>query len=111
MPTVLLYVVITLLMSGVIIAFGLPFLFAAWIFAHLTRGALADGSRLGFSAAIAAVGIAPNYDAYHGPLPIYVRLIRGEPVTAAAAVASLFVTWLVLFSIARLFARRRSVAL
>jgi len=110
MQTALLYVVITVLMSGVIVTFGLPFLAAAWAFARWTRGALADRTRLGLAAAIAAIGIGPDYDAYRGPLPIYMRLVRGEPVVPIAAVVSLVVTWLVLFAIARLVARRSAAA-
>ena len=110
MQSALLYFVITLLMSGVVVAFGLPFLVAAWVFARWTRGALADGTRLALAAAIAAIGIAPNYDAYRGPLPIYMRLVRGEPVTLVAAIVSLVATWLVLYAVARLIARRRPAA-
>ena len=105
-----LYIVITALMSTVLVAFGLPFLVAAWAFARATRGALAGRTRLALAAAIAAFGIAPNYDAYRGPLPIYVRVLRGEPVTLVAALVSLAVTWLVLYAIARLVARRRAAA-
>ncbi|HXZ15538.1 MAG TPA: hypothetical protein VEH77_06140 [Roseiarcus sp.] len=107
METALLYVLITLLMAGVVLSFGLPFLVAAWVFARSTRGALADATRLALAAAIAAIGIAPNYDAYRGPLPIFVRLVRGEPVTLIAAVVSLIATWLVLYAVARLVVRRR----
>ncbi len=84
MQTAILYIVITLLMSGVLVGFGLPFLARGLGVARWTRGALADGTRLALAAAIAAIGIAPAYDAYQGPLPIWVRLLRGEPVTLVA---------------------------
>ncbi len=110
MQDVTLYIVITALMSAVLVAFGLPFLALAWAFARATRRALADGTRLALAAAVAAVGIAPNYDAYRGPLPIYMRLLRGEPVPLVAAAVSLLVTWLLLLAVAWAFARRRSGA-
>jgi hypothetical protein len=107
MQLALLYIVITVLMSAVIIAFGLPFLVAGWLFARFTRGAIAAGPRIALAAAVAALGIAPNYDAYRGPLPIYMRLVRGEPAPFVASAVSLVITWLVLLAIARFFARRR----
>lgn len=107
MQTAILYVVITLLMSGVIVAFGLPFIALGLAFAHWTRGLIAEGTRIALSAAIAAIGIAPNYDAYRGPLPIWARLMRGESVTLVGALASIAVTWIALFLIARFVSRRR----
>ncbi len=108
MQDALLYVVITLLMSAVLAAFGLPFLVAAWAFARATRGALGEATRLALAAAIAAIGIAPTYDAYRGPLPITIRLLRGEPVPPVAAAVSLLVTWLLFLALAWALARRRS---
>ncbi len=107
MQTAILYIVITVLMSGVLVGFGLPFLAVAWAVFRFARGVLADGTRLALAAAIAAIGIAPAYDAYKGPLPIWVRLLRGEPVTPVSAVAAIVVTWLVLMALARLVVRRR----
>jgi hypothetical protein len=117
MHDALLCIVITLLMSSVMVAFGLPFLALAWAFARLAYGALSDGTRLAIAAAIAAIaaaiaaiGIAPDYDAYRGPLPIYMRLVRGVPVGLVAAVVSLAITWMLLFAVARVIARRRAAA-
>jgi len=108
MQTAILYIVVTLLMSGVLVGFGLPFLAAAWAVFRLARGALADGTRLALAAAIAAIGIAPAYDAYRGPLPIWIRLLRGEPVTPIPALVALVVTWLALMALGRLVMRRRA---
>ncbi len=107
MQTAIMYVVITLLMSGVLVGFGLPFLALAWFAWRWTVGRLGETARLAVASAIAAIGIAPAYDAYKGPLPIWVRLLRGEPVTLVSALIAIVVTWLVLMALARLVVRRR----
>jgi hypothetical protein len=96
MQTFIMYVVITILMSGVLIGFGAPFIAAAMFVYRASATRLTDAMRLGLACAIAALGIAPSYDAYAGPLPIYVRLLRGEPVNFAAAALALIVTWIAL---------------
>jgi hypothetical protein len=103
----IMYVVITILMSGVLIGFGAPFIAMAMFVHRVITTRLSDTMRLGLTCAIAALGIAPSYDAYGGPLPIYVRLLRGEPVNFAAAAFALVVTWIVFLILARLFTRRR----
>jgi hypothetical protein len=104
MQTAILYVVITLLMSGVLLGFGLPFLAVAWAAFRFAGGALTDGTRLALAATIGAIGIAPAYDPYKGPLPIWVRLLRGEPVTLVPALVALVVTWLLFIAVVRFFA-------
>jgi hypothetical protein len=105
MQSFIMYVVITILMSGVLIGFGAPFIAMAVLVYRATAARLSGAMRL--ACGIAALGIAPSYDAYGGPLPIYVRLLRGEPVNFGAAALALIVTWIALMMLARLFGRRR----
>ncbi len=107
MQTAIIYIVVTVLMAGVLVGFGVPFLVLAAIVYRWTAAKLADGTRLALSAFVAALGIAPTYDAYMGPLPIWVRLWRGEPVAPISALVSIVATWIVLMALARLFVRRR----
>ena len=107
MQTFIMYVVITILMSAVLIGFGAPFIAVAMLVYRATANRLSAATRLGLACGIAALGVAPSFDAYGGPLPIYVRLLRGEPVTFAAAALAFIVTWIVFTILARLFTRRR----
>ena len=107
MQTFIMYVVITILMSAVLIGFGAPFIAMAMLVYRTTATLLSSAARLALASAIAALGVAPSYDPYGGPLPIYLRLLRGEPVTLAAAALALVVTWIVFMILARLFTRRR----
>ena len=107
MQTFIMYVVITILMTGVLIGFGAPFIAMAMLVYRATATRLSGAMRLGVACGIAALGIAPSYDAYGGPLPIYVRLFRGEPVNFAAAAIAVVVTWITLMILTRLFSRRR----
>jgi hypothetical protein len=107
MQTFNMYVVITALMSAVLIGLGAPFIAMAVLVYRATAARLTGTRRLALACAIAALGVAPSYDAYAGPLPIYVRLLRGEPVTFAAAALSLIATWIALLTLAHLVGRRR----
>jgi hypothetical protein len=107
MQTFIMYVVITILMAGVLIGFGAPFIAMAVLVYRAAATRLSDATRLALASGIAALGVAPSYDAYGGPLPIYVRLLKGEPVNFVAAALALVVTWIALIILARLFARRR----
>lgn len=107
MQNLIMYVVITILMSAVLIGFGAPFIAMAMLVYSAAATRLSGAIRFGVACGIAALGVAPSYDAYGGPLPIYVRLLRGEPVTFAAAASALIVTWVVFMILARIFTRRR----
>jgi hypothetical protein len=107
MQSFIMYVVITILMACVLIGFGAPFIAIAVLAYRATATRLSAAARLALASAIAALGVAPYYDAYGGPLPIYARLLRGEPVTLPAAVLALVVTWIVFMILARLFTQRR----
>ena len=106
MQTFIMYVVITILMTGVLIGFGAPFIAMAMLVYRAAATRLSEATRLAVACGIAALGVAPSYDAYGGPLPIYMRLLRGEPVTLGAAALALIMTWIVFMTLARLFSRR-----
>jgi hypothetical protein len=107
MQTFIMYVVITILMSAVLVGFGAPFIAMAILVYRVAAARLSGAIRLGLACGIAALGVAPSYDAYGGPLPIYVRLLRGEPVTFAAAALALIATWIAFVILVRLIGRRR----
>ena len=107
MQTFIMYTVITILMAGVLIGFGVPFIAMAILVYRAAASRLSSAARLALASAIAALGVAPSFDPYGGPLPIYVRLLRGESVTFAAAALALVVTWIAILMLARLFVRRR----
>lgn len=107
MQTFIMYVVITILMTGVLIGFGAPFIAMAMLVYRAAATRLSGRTRLAIACGIAALGVAPSYDAYGGPLPIYTRLLRGEPVTPGAAALALIMTWILFMTLARLFIRRR----
>ena len=90
---VLVYAVITVLMAPLLLVYGLPFIAAAKVFDRITRDGLGDSSRQVLSCAIAALGIAPAYDMYRAPLPIYVHWLQGESVGWGFALGSFLVTW------------------
>ena len=107
MQTFIMYVVITILMTGVLIGFGAPFIAMAMLVYRAAATRLSEATRLTLACGIAALGVAPSYDAYGGPLPIHMRLLRGEPVTLGAAALALIMTWIVFMILVRLFSRRR----
>ncbi|AIP65077.1 hypothetical protein [Burkholderia thailandensis] len=109
MQTFLLYLLITVLMAPLLIVYGLPFIIAARGFARIARARIGDRPRHAIACAIAAAGIAPSYDAYRAPLPIYARrLIDGVSVDTGFMLASFGVTWIVVMLVARLCVRRRA---
>jgi hypothetical protein len=89
----LVYAVITILMAPLLLVYGLPFIAAATLFHRLTRHRLADGRSFIAACGIAAAGIAPAYDMYRAPLPIYVWLMDGRSPGLLAMVVSFGVTW------------------
>lgn len=92
----LVYAVITILMAPLLLVYGLPFIAAATLFHRLTRHRLADSRRFIAACGIAAAGIAPAYDLYRAPLPIYVWLIDGRSPGLLAMGVSFAVTWVLI---------------
>ncbi len=109
MQTFLLYLLITVLMAPLLAVYGLPFIAVARGFSRIARARIGDRLRRAIACAIAAAGIAPAYDAYRAPLPIYARrLLDGVSVDAGFALASFGVTWIVVMLVAQLCTRRRA---
>ena len=104
--TFIMYVVITVFMAPVVLGFGIPFIILAGVVYRWAAPGLSHAARLALACGVAALGIAPAYDAYAGPLPIYVRLLRNESVTTGAAVASVAATWILFLVVAQIFVRR-----
>jgi hypothetical protein len=89
------YAVITILMTPLLVVYGIPFILAARLFNHVARTRLKDSTRFISACGIAALGIAPAYDIYRAPLPIYTWLLDGRSVGAGFMLASFLLTWLV----------------
>lgn len=103
----MIYLVVTILMTPLLLFYGTPFLIVARLLYRRAGGVLGDGKRLMLACAIAALGIAPAYDVYRAPRPIYTWWIQGDPVGPGFTVASLFVTWCVLWSTMQLLQKVR----
>ena len=108
MQTFLMVIVILVLMTPLLLFYGLPFIVAAKLFHSLTPLWLTERTRLGAACGIAALGIAPSFDAFWMPKSIYLELLAGNPVDPLAALLSLGLTWLVVTLQVHLFAHRRS---
>ena len=96
LQTFFIYAVITILMAPLLVVYGLPFILAAKAFDHFAQLWISDSRRFVLSCGIAALGIAPAYDIYRAPLPIYTWLMEGQAVSIGFMVASFLVTWLVI---------------
>jgi hypothetical protein len=104
------YAAITVLMAPLLVVYGLPFIAGARGFSYFAQLWLGERSRFVIASAIAALGIAPSYDVYKSPVPIYARLLDGAEVSGPFMLASFFVTWIVVMALAhqtdRVLARR-----
>lgn len=104
----LVYAVITILMTPLLLVYGLPFIAAATLFNRLTRHRLTDSRRFIAACGIAAAGIAPAYDIYRAPLPVYVWLMDGRNPGLPAMAVSFVVTWALIALQLRQLARLRA---
>ena len=102
------YATITAIMAPLLVAYGIPFIAAALLFHRMTAKALAPRVRLAAACAVAALGIAPAYDAYRAPKPIYTWLVDGRAIAPGFAIASFALTWLAVYAAARTFERLRA---
>ena len=107
MQTFLMCVVILVLLTPLLLFYGLPFIFAAWLFFTRTASRLDPRPRLVVACGVAALGIAPLFDDYWAPKSTYLLLWSGTPVNPWAALASFALTWLVLMLQARPLVRHR----
>lgn len=95
LQTFLVYLVITVLMAPLLVVYGLPFIAVAKLFDHFAQLWFKDSTRFVLSCGIASLGIAPAYNEYRAPLPMYVHLLQGDSVGTGFALASFFLTWIV----------------
>jgi hypothetical protein len=95
LQTFFIYAVITLLMAPLLVVYGIPFIVAAKVFDHFAQLWMKDSTRFIASCGIASLGIAPAYDMYRAPLPIYTHLLGGDSVSLGFMLASFLVTWLI----------------
>ena len=102
----LVYAIITLLMAPLLLVYGIPFIAAAGLFNHITRQGLSDSVRLLICCGIASLGMAPAYDMYRAPLPIYTWILDGHAPGLGFMLASFLVTWVVVLAQSRLWLRR-----
>ncbi len=108
LQTFLLYALITVLMTPLLLVYGIPFILAAKLFNHIAKRWAKDSIRLIAACGIAALGIAPAYDIYRAPLPIYVHLLQGDGVGAGLMLVSFAVTWALVVLQVRLLLRKRA---
>jgi len=101
LQSLLMYAAITVLMAPLLVVYGLPFIAGARGFSYFAQLWLSERSRLLIASAIAALGIAPSYDVYKSPVPIYARLLDGAEVSGPFMLASFLVTWIVVMALAR----------
>jgi hypothetical protein len=66
--------------------------------------------RFTLACGIAALGIAPSFDMYRGPMAIWLRWWNGETVGADVALLSFALTWPIVQLQLKTLARRRRAA-
>lgn len=107
MQEFLIHLVIVVLMGGVLLFWAIPFIALAIAFFRKTALWFGEPTRLLLACGIAAAGIAPHFDAYRQPHPIWLRWWNGDEVSAAYALASFVITWGVVYGQMRLLRRHR----
>ena len=71
---------LVLMVCGLAVVMGSPFLALAFIWWRLTRSRVPASIRVVVASFVSAVGLAPFVYA-HGVVPIYVLLLSGEPLS------------------------------
>lgn len=110
MQEFLIHLVIVVLMSAVLLFWALPLIALAIVFFRNSAAWLGESARLAVACGIAAAGIAPHFDAYRQPHPIWLRWWDGDTVSAGYALVSLAITWAVVYGQMRLLRRHRRAA-
>ena len=100
--------VITVLLLPLLLVYSTPFLLVAAVLELRGEGWLGQPVRRILACGIFALGIAPAYDAYLAPQPIYVRLLAGESVSIEAELLSLALTWILITLLASSLERLRA---
>jgi len=107
MQTFLMAVLILVLLTPLLLFYGLPFIAAAVLFHRHSARWIGSRPRFVIACGIASLGIAPLFDPYWAPRSIYLLLWAGTPVDPWAAMLSFAITWLVVTLQARTVFRRR----
>jgi hypothetical protein len=107
MQEFLIHLIIVVLMSGVLLFWAIPFIALAVVLFRKSALWFGENTRLALACGIAAAGIAPHFDAYRQPLPIWLRRWNGDEVSIGYALASLVITWAVVYGQMRLLRRHR----
>jgi hypothetical protein len=102
--TFLMYVVVIVLMTPLLLFYGIPFIVAARFFHRHTALWLGERTRFVLACGIASLGIAPAFDDFLMAKSIYLVWWNGGTVPAAAALVSFAITWLVVTLQARTLA-------
>jgi hypothetical protein len=111
MQEFLIHVVILVLMTGVLLFWAIPFIAVALWFHRASAPRLGAHARFVAACGIAALGIAPHFDAYRQPYPIWLRWCEGDAVGAGYALASFALTWaLVMLQLKAMHHRRPKAA-
>ena len=105
LQTFLMYVVITVLMAPLLLFYGLPFVVPARLLLRANPLRLPDRANTALACGIAALGVAPAYDAYRAPKSIYLWIVAGDTVGVGAALLSFAATWLIIYAKQRAFSR------
>ncbi|HYA76683.1 MAG TPA: hypothetical protein VED83_07215 [Burkholderiaceae bacterium] len=100
------YTVITVMLLPLLLFFSIPFLLASAAFNAVSAIWLDQPVRRILASGVAALGIAPAYDTYLSPRPIYTRLLTGEPVELGASLLSIALTWVLIGLVVEVLARR-----
>ncbi len=105
------HAVIIILMAPLLVFYGLPFVFVAKVFNHYGKLWYSDKARFILACGIASIGIAPAFDRYRAPMPIYYTwLTEGTTVSLGYMVVSFLVTWVVVMeqtkTLSRLFGHK-----
>jgi hypothetical protein len=95
MQTFLMYVVVIVLMTPLLLFYGLPFIAVARLVHTCSALWLRERTRFVLACGIASLGIAPAFDDFLMPKSIYLVWLSGGSVPLFAALVSFAITWVV----------------
>ena len=95
LQTFVIHALIVILLTPLLLFYGLPFIVAARLFHRHTTLWLSERMRFTLACGIASLGIAPSFDEYRGPMAIWLHWWSGEEVGAVTVLVSFALTWLI----------------
>ena len=107
MQTFLMAALIVVLLTPLLLFYGLPLIAVGVLFYRHTARWLRSGARFVIACGIASLGIAPLFDQYWAPKSVYLLLWSGTPVDPWAAMLSFAITWLIVTLQARTLFHKR----